>query len=97
MTDLDQAVFKTPLKRKKNDKVSKSKQARKTENEKGSDVDVGNESDVSDSGASSCSQTEWTCLEYDTDEIKKFLKLRGVQVADYFPDTKRFVEKGFND
>lgn len=96
MTDLDQAVFKTPLKRKKNDRVFESKQARKTENEKESDVDVGNESDVSDSGASSCSQTEWTCLEYDTDEIKKFLKLsknlRGVQVADYFPDTKRFVE-----
>lgn len=96
MTDLDQAVFKTPLKRKKNDKVSESKQARKTENKKGSDVDVGNESDVSDSGASSCSQTEWTCLDFDTDEIKKFLKLsknlRGVQVAEYFPDTKHFVE-----
>lgn len=33
MMDMDQAVFKTPLKRKKKDKVSESKQARKTENE----------------------------------------------------------------
>lgn len=97
MMDIDQAVFKTPLKRKKKDKVSESKQARKTENEKESDVDdVGSESDFSDSGASSCSQNEWTCQDYDTEEIRKFLKLtknlRGIQVADYFPDIKRFVE-----
>lgn len=94
--DVDQAVFKTPLKRKKIDEVSKSKQTRKNENEFEVDGDDGNESDLSDSGASSCSQTEWTCLEYDAGEIKKFLKLsknvRGVQVADYFPDIKRFVE-----
>lgn len=97
MMDMDQAVFKTPLKRKKKDKVSESKQARKAENEKESDVeDVGSESDFSDSGASSCSQNEWTCKDYDTEEIRKFLNLtknlRGVQVADYFPDIKRFVE-----
>lgn len=97
MVDVEQAVFKTPLKRKKNDKDSESKQARKTENENESDMDdIGNESDFSDSGASSCCQKEWTCQEYDTDEIRKFLKLtknvRGVQVADYFPDIKRFVE-----
>ncbi|KAI2643940.1 Transposon TX1 uncharacterized 82 kDa protein [Labeo rohita] len=97
MMDIDQAVFKAPLKRKKKDKVLESKQARKTESEKESDVDdIGNESDFSDSGASSCSQSEWICQDYDTEEIRKFLKLtknlRGVQVADYFPDIKRFVE-----
>ncbi len=97
MMDMDQAVFKTPLKRKKKDKVSESKQARKTENAMESDADdIGSESDFSDSGASSCSQEEWTCQNYHTEEIRKFLKLtknlRGVQVADYFPDIKRFVE-----
>ncbi len=57
MMDMDQAVFKTPLKRKKKDKVSESKQARKTENAMESDADdIGSESDFSDSGASSCSQ-----------------------------------------
>jgi len=36
---------------------------------------LANESDLSDSGASSCSQNEWTCRDYDADEIKKFLKM----------------------
>ncbi len=76
MMDMDQAVFKTPLKRKKKDKVSESKQARKTENAMESDADdIGSESDFSDSGASSCSQEEWTCQNYHTEEIRKFLKL----------------------
>ncbi len=93
MMDMDQAVFKTHLKRKKKDKVSESKQARKTENAMESDADdIGSESDFSDSGASSCSQEELTCQNYHTEEIRKFLKLtknlRGVQVADYFPDIK---------
>ncbi len=97
MMDMDQAVFKTPLKRKKKDKVSESKQARKTENAMESDADdIGSKSDFSDSGASSCSQEELTCQNYHTEEIRKFLKLtknlRGVQVADYFPGIKRFVE-----
>ncbi len=97
MMDIDQAVFKTPLKRKKKDKVSESKQAKKTENTKESDFDdIGSESDLSDSGASNCFQSESTCQDYDTEEIRKFLKLtkilRGVQVAEYFPDIKRFVE-----
>ncbi len=68
MMDMDQAVFKTPLKRKKKDKVSESKQARKTENAMESDADdIGSESDFSDSGASSCSQEEWTCQNDHTD------------------------------
>lgn len=59
--------------------------------------DDGNSSDFSDaSSASSCSQNEWICHEYNTDEIKKFLKLTKnvwrVQVVDYFPDVKQFVE-----
>ncbi len=64
--------------------------------------DIGSESDFSDSGASSCSQEEWTCQNYHTEEIRKFLKLtknlRGVQVADYFPDimenTRMFMSEG---
>lgn len=64
MRDLDQAVFKAPLKRKNNDKASESKQAKTTEHVKEVDADdVGNDSDFSDSSASSCSQNEWICQE----------------------------------
>lgn len=94
VVDMDQAVFKTPLKRKKKDREEESKQARK---EQRNDIDnIESESELSDSSTSSCSQSEWKCDNYSADEIKKFLKVtknqRGVQIADFFPDLKRFVE-----
>lgn len=96
--DMDQAVFKTPLKRKKKNREEESKQARK---EQKNDTDnFESESELSDSGASSCSQSEWKCIDYSAEEIKKFLKVtknqRGVQIADFFPDLKRFVESTKN-
>lgn len=96
--DMDQAVFKTPLKRKKKNSEYESKQARR---EQKNDTDhFESESELSDSGASSCSQSEWKCNDYSAEEIKKFLKVtknqRGVQIADFFPDLKRFAESTKN-
>lgn len=96
--DMDQAVFKTPLKRKKKDREEGSKQARK---EQKNDTDnIESESELSDSSASSCSQSEWICNDYSAEEIKKFLKVtknqRGVQIAEFFPDLKRFAESTKN-
>lgn len=95
---MDQAVFKTPLKRKKKDRGEESKQARK---EQKNDTDgIESESELSDSSASSCSQSEWKSNYYSAEEIKKFLKVtknqRGVQIADFFPDLKRFAESTKN-
>lgn len=88
--DMDQAVFKTPLKRKKKGREEGSKQARK---EQKNDTDnIESESELSDSSTSSCSQSEWKCDDYSADEIKKFLKVTKNQIADFFPDLKRFVE-----
>jgi len=95
LMDMDQVVFKTPLKRKKNDKSMVLKQARK--NQEGNKVDnESSEGECSDSSGSVCSQSSWSCLEYGVDEIKKFLKvtknMRGVKVEEYFPDLRRLLE-----
>ncbi len=68
--DMDQAVFKTPLKRKKKNRRRRIETARK---EQKNDTDnFESESELSDSGASSCSQSEWKCNDYSAEEIKKF-------------------------
>lgn len=65
--DMDQDVFKTPLKRKKKNREEESKQARK---EQKNDTDnFESESELPDSGASSCSQSEWKCNDYSAEEI----------------------------
>lgn len=95
LMDMDQVVFKTPLKRKKNDKGVVLKQARKNQEENRVDNES-SESECSDSNVSVCSQSSWSCFEYGVDEIKKFLKvtknMRGVKIDEYFPDLKRLLE-----
>lgn len=95
LMDMDQVVFKTPLKRKKSDKSLVSKQARKNHEEEKLD-DESSESECSDSNVSVCSQSSWSCFDYGVDEIKKFLKvtknMRGVQIVEYFPDLRRLLE-----
>lgn len=58
-----------------------------------SDIESDSESDSS----VSLSQCEGVSGSYDLEDIKLFLKAtknrRGVQVNDYFPDLKQFVEK----
>lgn len=95
--EADQGIFKAPLKRKKQKESIANKQARK-EREQASENDQGaeSESDSSDSSASFCSQSDWPCQSCSTEKIKTFLKvtknLRGVQIVDYFPNLKRFIE-----
>lgn len=95
LMDMDQVVFKTPLKRKKNDKSMILKQARKNQEENKVDNES-SESECSDSSGSVCSQSNWSCLKYGVDEIKKFLKvtknMRGVKIDEYFPDLRRLLE-----
>lgn len=97
LMEVDQSIFKTPLKRKKKKECTANKQARKLR-EQTSENDQGTESecDSSDSSASFCSQTDWPCHNCSTEKNKTFLKvtknLRGVQIVDYFPNLKRFVE-----
>lgn len=70
---MDQAVFKTTLKRKKKDREEGSKQPRK---EQKNDTDnIESESELSDSNTCCCSQSEWKCDDYNADEIKKYLKV----------------------
>lgn len=98
LMEVDQVdLFKTPLKRKKRNECIVNKQARKTKAQANEiDQGAGSESDSSDSTASTCSQSDWPCHDCSTEKIKIFLRvtknLRGVQVVDYFPNLKRFVE-----
>lgn len=67
--DVNPTVFKAPLKREKRAKEEVLKQARK-EFDKMDDFES-----ESDETVSECSQNEWKCNDYGTDDVKKFLKL----------------------
>lgn len=94
--DMDQNVFKVPLKRRIDEKQKKGKEEGVKQARKEID-DLESESDFSDSNTSECSQSEWRCNDYSVDGIKKFLALtknqKRVQVAKYFSDLRLFVDK----
>lgn len=98
LMEVDQNLFKTPLKRRLRSEHIVNKQARKSSaRESETDQGAESESDSSDSAASACSQVQsWPCHDCSPEKIKIFLKatknLRGVQVVDYFPNRKSFIE-----
>ncbi len=55
------------------------------------------ESDSDSDSSVALAQSDFSACSYDSDEIKLFLRAtknkRGVNVKDYFPDVKQFVEK----
>lgn len=95
--DVQETVFKAPLKRKKSDRVSEAKISKKSVEE---DVEeTGSDGESSDSSAS-LSQSDFIGRSYELDDIKLFLRAtknkRGVRVQEYFPDLKQFVDKTKN-
>ncbi len=94
LMDMDQVLFKTPLKRKKVTRAWFSKQVRKNHEEEKLDNES-SEIECSDLNVSVCFQSNWSCLDYGVEEIKKFLKvknMRGVQIVEYFPELRRLLE-----
>jgi len=94
--EAEQREFKIPSKRKKSSDLQ-AVRAKKADVEDvfGEDgMESGSES--SDSSVS-FSQSDFTGRSYELDDIKLFLRAtknkRGVCVDEYFPDTKRFVDK----
>ncbi len=95
-TEAESTPFKVPRKRKNSVNACDSKFVKKMDSvecEGQSDIESDSESDSS----VSLSQCEGVSGSYDLEDIKLFLKAtknrRGVQVNDYFPDLKQFVEK----
>ncbi len=95
-TEAESTLFKVPRKRKNSVNACDSKFVKKMDSvecEGQSDIESDSESDSS----VSLSQCEGVSGSYDLEDIKLFLKAtknrRGVQVNDYFPDLKQFVEK----
>lgn len=93
--EAEQTSFKVPFKRKKDDGVCDSKNAKAVIDGNGQE-DTESDSE-SDSSCVSLSQFDCVGRSYEVDDIKLFLmstkNRRGVRVNDYFPDLKQFVEK----
>ncbi|KAA0722766.1 Transposon TX1 uncharacterized 82 kDa protein ORF 1 [Triplophysa tibetana] len=94
--EVEQTLFKVPVKRRKNEEVCDSKSAKKAVVADDAHEDRDSDSE-SDSSCASLSQLDCAGRCYDMDDIRLFLKStknkRGVFVSEYFPDMKQFVEK----
>lgn len=94
--EVEQTLFKVPVKRRKNEEVCDSKSAKKAVVADDAHEDRDSDSE-SDSSCVSLSQLDCVGRCYDMDDIRLFLKStknkRGVLVSEYFPDMKQFVEK----
>lgn len=94
--ETEQSEFKVPAKRKKaNDfQTVKAKKADVEDDDCDDEMESGNES--SDSSVN-LSQNDFSIRSYEAEDIKLFLRAtknkRGVHVAEFFPDTKQFVDK----
>ncbi len=90
-----QNVFKVPQKRKKKYRYHEVKLPLKNDSQLSEDHETESDSDSDSSVA--LAQSDFSACSYDSDEIKLFLRAtknkRGVNVRDYFPDVKQFVEK----
>lgn len=92
----EQFLFKTPQKRKMKNKSLDAKIS-KTDELQGSEMqDTESDSDSSECSVS-LSQGEQISRSYELEDIKLFLRStknkRGVQVQEYFPDLKQFVDR----
>ncbi|KAL0172965.1 hypothetical protein M9458_033276, partial [Cirrhinus mrigala] len=92
----EQAIFKTPQKRKKSNEVPDAKVSKKIEMHDDEDLETKSDAESSDSSVT-VSQNEFIGRSYELDDIKLFLRStknkRGVRVQEYFPDLKQFVDK----
>ncbi len=90
-----QNAFKVPQKRKKKYRYHGIKSPLPNDSQLSEDHETESDSDSDSSVA--LSQSDFSARRYDSDEIKLFLRAtknkRGVNIRDYFPDVKQFVEK----
>ena len=95
-TETEQIHFKVPNKRKNTDSPQIAKAIKIDIGSTHIDEDIESDSESSDS--SIClSQSDFTSSGYEVEDIKLFLRAtknrRGVCVADFFPDTRKFADK----
>ncbi len=90
-----QNAFKVPQKRKKKYRYHGIKSPLPNDSQLSEDHETESDSDSDSSVA--LSQSDFSARRYDSDEIKLFLRAtknkRGVNIRDYFPDVKQFVER----
>ncbi len=96
LMEQEQIIFKTPRKRKMKNKSLDAKISKTDEVQEKEMQDTESDSDSSEYSVS-FSQGEPTACSYELEDIKVFLRAtknkRGVQVQEYFPDLKLFVER----
>lgn len=97
LSELDDCTFKTPQKRRLEQRPSDEK-AKKGFNPDVSQTDTESESDFSECSATcNLSQSGSSSRSYSADDIKSFLKetrnVRKVRIEQYFPDTIQFIDK----